>query len=263
MKRTPLPSSSSAHPDTGTDLRLNKAIAHSGLASRRAADAMIQEGRVTVNGVVTTEPGTRINPAADSVTVDGAPLLLGDTKNHTYLLLYKPVQVVSTAKDPQSRKTVLDILPPEYRGKRLYPVGRLDYFSEGLLLLTDDGEMTLRLTHPRYHLPKTYLVTVREAPSRTMLETMRNGMTLAEGEKLSPVRVNLLEGKRNILEMTLNQGLNRQIRRMCRDLGLTVLKLVRMSTGPIFLDDLKPGAVRELTTAELAALKKSVGLPSK
>lgn len=263
MKRTPPPASSSDNSDTGADLRLNKAIAHSGLASRRAADAMIQEGRVTVNGVAVTEPGTRINPVDDTVTVDGTPLPLGDAKNHTYLLLYKPVQVVSTAKDPQGRKTVLDILPPEYRGKRLYPVGRLDYFSEGLLLLTDDGEMTLRLTHPRYHLPKTYLVTVRETPARTMLETMRNGMTLAEGEKLAPVRVTLWDGKRNVLEMTLNQGLNRQIRRMCRDLGLTVLRLVRMSAGPVFLGDLKPGAVRDLTPNELAALKKAVGLPLK
>lgn len=258
MKKTPHPTLPADSSGNSAKPRLNKIIAHSGLASRRAADAMILEGRVAINGNVVMEPGTRINPAADAVTVDGVPLDFGNAKNHTYLLLYKPVQVVSTANDPQGRKTVLDILPPEYRAKRLYPVGRLDYFSEGLLLLTDDGEMTLRLTHPRYHLPKTYLVTVRETPSRTMLETMRNGMTLAEGEKLIPVQVALWKDKKNVLEMTLNQGVNRQIRRMCRDLGLTVLRLVRISTGPVSLGDLKPGTVRRLTPQELTALKKAV-----
>lgn len=260
MKKTPPPYPSPAD-DAG--MRLNKAIAHSGTASRRAADAMIQEGRIAVNGVTVTEPGTRINPAADTVTVDGTPISLGEAEKHIYLALNKPVQVVSTASDPQGRKTVLDLLPPEYASKRLYPVGRLDYFSEGLLLLTNDGELTLRLTHPRYHLPKTYLVAVREKPFRTMLETMRRGMTLAEGEKLAPVAVTVKEGKGNVLEMTLNQGVNRQIRRMCRDLGLTVLKLTRVRTGPVLLEGLKPGAVRELAPQELAALKKAVGLSSK
>lgn len=255
MKKAP-----SSSPAADASLRLNKAIAHSGVASRRAADAMIQEGRVTVNGIVVTEPGTRVDPVSDTVTVDGTSLSFGTMANHTYLLCNKPVQVVSTARDPQGRETIIDILPSQYAARRLYPVGRLDYFSEGLLLLTDDGELTLRLTHPRYHLPKTYLVTVRENPSRTMLETMRNGMTLAEGERLAPVGVSLREGKENVLEMTLNQGVNRQIRRMCRDLGLTVLRLVRMSTGPVHLGELEPGDVRELTSEELAALKKAVGL---
>ncbi|SBV93898.1 putative enzyme [uncultured delta proteobacterium] len=258
--KTNAPKPSSAGADTG--LRLNKAIAQAGLASRRAADAMIQEGRVAVNGVVVTEPGTRIDPAADAVTVDGAPLSKPATQSHAYLLCNKPVQVVSTARDPQGRRTVVDLLPRTFAGLRLYPVGRLDYFSEGLLLLTDDGEMTLRLTHPRYHLPKTYRVTVREEPSRAMLETMRRGMTLAEGEKLAPVEARLLPGKGFVLEMVLNQGINRQIRRMCRDLGLTILRLVRTDIGPLHLGDLAPGAVRELSQNELTALKKAVGLRS-
>ncbi|MDL2209546.1 rRNA pseudouridine synthase [Desulfovibrio sp. OttesenSCG-928-O18] len=255
MKKQP-PSSVSS--DAG--LRLNKAIAHSGLASRRAADAMIQEGRVTVNGETVTEPGTRIDPETDTVAVDGAPLALGAEKGKTYLLCNKPVQVVSTASDPQGRKTVLDLLPAQYARMRLYPVGRLDYFSEGLLLLTDDGELTLRLTHPRYHLPKRYHVTLREKPSPAMLETMRNGMTLAEGEKLAPVAVHFLQTQGNVLEMTLNQGINRQIRRMCRDLGLTVLRLLRVASGPLQLGSLPPGTVRELTPKELSVLKRAVGL---
>lgn len=239
-------------------LRLNKAIAHSGMASRRAADTMIAEGRVKVNGETVTEPGSRINPAHDTVTVDGTPLAFGDISAKTYVMLHKPVQTVSTAKDPEGRKTVIDLLPTVLAKKRLYPVGRLDYFSEGLLLLTDDGEMTLRLTHPRYHLPKVYHVTVRERPSEPVLETMRRGMTLAEGEKLAPVKTRLLEGRGYILEMTLNQGVNRQIRRMCRDVGLTILRLVRISSGPITLGDLPPGKARELTSSEVTALKKAV-----
>lgn len=241
-------------------LRLNKAIAHSGIASRRSADAMIREGRVRINGVAVTEPGTRVDPATDAVTVDGSPLALKETGKCSYLILNKPVQVVSTAHDPQGRKTVLEFLPPRYAQKRLYPVGRLDYFSEGLLLLTDDGEMTLRLTHPRYHLPKTYRVTLRERPSQGMLDIMRNGMTLSEGETLAPVGAELLKGPKNVLEMVLNQGINRQIRRMCRDLNLTVLRLVRTRIGPLTLGKMETGTVRELTPEELAALRRAVGL---
>ena len=241
-------------------LRLNKALARFGIASRRAADAMIQGGRVTVNGILVTEPGTRIDPANDAVTVDGKMLSLTEETSHTYILCNKPVQVVSTAKDPQGRETVLDLLPSQYAKKRIYPVGRLDYFSEGLLLLTDDGELTLRLTHPRYHLPKTYLVTLREMPSEAVLETMRHGMTLAEGEKLAPVKITKLKEKEAMLEMVLGQGVNRQIRRMCRDLNLTILRLQRVASGPLWLGNLPSGAVRELTVGEIDALKKAVGL---
>lgn len=244
-------------------LRLNKLLAHAGLASRRAADAMIQAGRVRVNGALVTEPGTRVDPATDSVTVDGTPLALTDSKQNTYLILNKPVQVVSTVKDPQGRKTVLDLLPPEYARKRLYPVGRLDYFSEGLLLLTDDGEMTLRLTHPRHHLPKTYRVTLRERPTPEMLDVMQKGMTLSEGETLAPLEASLLRGRENVLEIVLRQGVNRQIRRMCRDLNLTILRLVRVSIGPLRLEGLAPGSARELTPEELAALRHCTGLPGK
>ena len=257
IKKIPPPATVAA---SGNDspMRLNKAIAHSGMASRRAADALILEGRVTVNGSVVTEPGTQVNLLSDSVTVDGKPLAAETGQDHTYLLINKPTHHVSTANDPQGRKTVLDLVPPALAEKRLYPVGRLDYFSEGLLLLTDDGELTLRLTHPRYHLPKVYQVRVRECPTEAMLAAMRKGMTLAEGERLAPVQVTLQPG--NVLEMTLSQGINRQIRRMCRDLGLTILRLVRVRSGPIVLGDLPSGTARELTGQEVTALKKAVKL---
>ncbi len=239
---------------------MNKALALSSIASRRAADAIIQEGRVTVNGAVITEPGTRIDPATDAVAVDGKPLFLTAEVAHTYLLCNKPTRIISTVKDPQRRETVLDLLPSQYAKKRLYPVGRLDYFSEGLLLLTDDGELTLRLTHPRYHLSKTYRVTLREMPSEAVLETMRRGMMLAEGEKLAPAKITKLKGKGAVLDMVLGQGVSRQIRRMCRDLDLTILRLQRIASGPLQLGNLPTGAVRELTTDEVDALKRAIGL---
>lgn len=245
------------------ELRLNKAIAYSGLCSRRKADELIQSGAVRVNDALVTEPGTRINAASDRVSVNGKELTLRreTSRNvHTYVLLHKPVQVVCTASDPQGRETVLDILPQAYKNKRLYPVGRLDYFSEGLLLLTDDGELTNRLTHPRYHLPKRYEVRLRERPSRDTLDIMRRGMTLAEGEKLAPVDAYVEASAPDILHMTLRQGLNRQIRRMCRDLGLTILSLRRVSLGPLRLGGLPKGKCRDLREEEITALYEAAGL---
>ena len=249
------------------EVRLNKALADAGLCSRRKADELIFSGAVTVNGQLVKEPGRRVFPRTDSIAVHGKPLPLPGLDAgpaHTYVLLHKPVQVVSTASDPQKRTTVLDLLPGELRKKRLYPVGRLDYFSEWLLLLTDDGELTNRLTHPRYHLPKEYEVALREKPDQASLEIMRKGMTLSEGERLAPVHVDFLE-ERGIhagktLRMVLRQGVNRQIRRMCRDLGLTILCLRRVRMGPIRLGELPKGKCRFLEQSELAALRQSVDL---
>ena len=242
-------------------VRLNKALADAGVCSRRRADELIAAGRVAVNGRIVTELGLRVNPGTDDILVDEKPVgLAAPGTAHTYILLHKPVQVVSTASDPQGRQTVLDLLPARYRGKRLYPVGRLDYFSEGLLLLTDDGELTHRLTHPSFHLPRIYEVTVREMPAQSALRAMQEGMTLAEGEKLAPVEAVVLPEKPRTLRLTLHQGLNRQIRRMCRDLGLTILKLVRVAFGPLALGDLPSGRCRELTRAEIFVLRRSAGL---
>ena len=242
--------------------RINKALAAAGVCSRRHADDLIAAGRVTVNGAVVTEAGLRIDPARDALAVDGAPVNLAPEIPIT-LALHKKPGVVTTASDPEGRPTVFDGLAEAWRGKRLFPVGRLDFFSEGLLLLTTDGELALRLTHPRWHVPKRYRVTVRGRVTPDMLGIMARGMRLTEGERLAPVAARLVEGPaqdRAVLEMELHQGVNRQIRRMCRDLGLTVLRLARVSQGPVALGDLPPGACRELTPAELASLRQSVGL---
>ncbi len=264
-------------------IRLNKALADAGICSRRAADAHIFAGEVTVNGKVETNPATRVTPGVDTLALRGRPVDFagGAAKAPCWILLHKPVEVVCTVSDPEGRRTVLDLLPDAlppavWRGRRLYPVGRLDYFSEGLLLLTDDGELAHRLMHPRWHLPRVYLARVRPENSRaepadrvaaleSALAAMRRGMTLAEGEKLAPVDARIIpETSPNapgiLLEMTLRQGLNRQIRRMCRDLGLVVLRLRRVRQGPVALGDMPPGAARALTASEIAELRRAVGL---
>ncbi len=245
-------------------VRLNKALADAGVCSRRKADELIRVGAVRVNGLVADSLGLRIDPVKDSIALHGKTLPLrakdGADGPCRYVMLHKPVQVVSTVSDPQGRPTVLELLPESMKkNARLYPVGRLDYFSEGLLLLTDDGELTNRLTHPRHHLPKVYEVRLRERPEPQMLQAMRQGMTLREGERLAPVEARM-QGA--CLLLTLRQGVNRQIRRMCRDLGLTILSLRRLSIGPLQLGDLPKGTCRFLLPEELDALKQSVGLHS-
>ena len=243
-------------------VRINKALSQAGVCSRRAADELIAQGQVTVNGRV-PGPGDKVDPATDRIEVRGKPINAAPPADgHDYVLLHKPTQVVTTAKDPQGRKTVLDILPPALKRSRLYPVGRLDFFSEGLLLLTNDGELANRLMHPSHHLPKVYHVTIRGIVPERALQIMRKGMTLAEGERLAPVEASVLRtvAKTTTLELTLHQGINRQIRRMCRDLKFTVLRLARVSQGPLSLGPLKPGQSRPLTADEIRQLKEAVGL---
>jgi 23S rRNA pseudouridine2605 synthase len=248
------------------DVRINKFMAECGVASRRGADELILAGRVSVNGSPVVEPGLRVDPALDVVEVDGKRIggerAAGGSQRQLTLALYKPVQVVTTKSDPEGRRTVFDLLPPQYAGERLLHVGRLDYFSEGLLLLTTDGELMNRLIHPRWHVDKVYHVLVRGAATPNKLDIMRRGMTLAEGEKLAPVGVSVLRRDEGgvWLEMVLSQGLNRQIRRMCRDLGLTVLKLIRVRQGPVGLGGLASGRCRPLTPDEDRGLRQAVGL---
>lgn len=277
----------SGNPEENRGVRLNKALADAGLCSRRKADELVFAGRVTVNGVPADSPGLRVS-ASDRVSVDGRPIRLrptggADAKNAArpgktdkagecwipcWLMLHKPVGVVSTAHDPEGRQTVLDFVPPAWKERRLFPVGRLDYFSEGLILLTDDGELAHRLSHPRWHLPRCYEVLVRPEEGVFLPDALRRmgrGMTLEEGEHLAPVKAVELParpgmGRGVLLGLTLRQGLNRQIRRMCRDLGLTVLKLRRISQGPLNLGSLRPGEVRALSGEEVAALRRAVGL---
>lgn len=257
----------SAPPESATrdyvtnGVRLNKAIAAAGLCSRRKADELILAGQVRINGTLEENPARRVLPG-DRIAVNDRELAAA--QEYYYLLLHKPVQTVCTVNDPEGRPTVMAYLPPEVRHLRLYPVGRLDYFSEGLLLLTNDGELAQRLTHPRHHQPKTYEVLIRGSVPETALAVMRRGMRLDEGQALLPVDVEAktAENGNTLLRMVLRQGVNRQIRRMCRDLGLTILRLRRVAQGPLALGNLKPGAARALTTGEVADLRQSVGLPS-
>ncbi len=242
---------------TNTDtVRINKALADAGFCSRRKAEEWITQGKVFVNKQKITDLAFKVSPT-DSIVVDGKEITRHSKRS--YVMLHKPVQTMCTAHDPQGRETIFDILPQKWHQKRLFTVGRLDYFSEGLLILTDDGQLAQKLSHPSHHLAKVYRVLVREEVTSQMLETMQKGMTLAEGEKLAPVTVQIVRAPNaqtstTLLEMTLMQGVNRQIRRMCRDLGLTIFKLIRIAQGSILLGELKPGEVRELNLKEMEDL---------
>ncbi|MBI4804697.1 MAG: rRNA pseudouridine synthase [Desulfovibrio sp.] len=242
-------------------MRLNKALAQAGVCSRRGADDLIRSGRVTVNGQP-ADLGTQVHPGQDDIRVDNKPIASPASDTDLYYVLNKPVETVTTVKDPEGRRTVLEILGEEALRRRIFPVGRLDYFSEGLLILTTDGELANRLMHPRWHLPKLYWVTLRGEVQENALTQMRSGMTLAEGERLAPVKARIVgkDPRGTVLEMELIQGVNRQIRRMCRDLGLTILKLVRISQGPLKLGKLPVGKYRPLLPEEVAALRAAVDL---
>lgn len=258
---TPVKTNGTSGQAVGT-IRINKAIAAAGICSRRQADELINMGFVRLNGELVQEPGVQASPG-DSLEVRGKTYTVPQLEREfSYVMLNKPVQVVTTVNDPEGRQTVIDILPEAFRKTRLYPVGRLDFFSEGLLLLTDDGELTQRLTHPRYHLPKIYEVLVREEATREQLEIVRKGMLLAEGEKLAPVQVTFKGsmGRGFLYVLTLHQGVNRQIRRMFRDFNLTILSLRRVAQGPLELAGLKSGKCRHLEPEEVAAIRKACGL---
>jgi 23S rRNA pseudouridine2605 synthase len=255
---------SGALPDAGAagsppGERLQKVLAHAGVASRRHAEALITAGRVTVNGAVVRELGTRVDPAHDDVRVDGAPLR--PPAAHAYILLNKPRDAVTTARDPQGRRTVLDLLPPELRARRIYPVGRLDRETEGLLLLTDDGDLALRLTHPRYALPKVYEALLASEPPRAALDRLRRGVALpGDARPTAPARVRALgaaEGGGAWLEVEIHEGRNRQVRRMLDEVGYPVLRLRRVRVGTLSLGSLRPGAWRPLTADEVAALRRA------
>jgi len=245
-----------------TSIRLNKFIAQCGISSRRGADDLVFAGKVQVNGSIADSPGIKVDPAKDVVKVNGKPANLPGSGNDITILLHKPAEIVTTAKDPQGRQTVLDLLPNGIKQMRPFPVGRLDFFSEGLLLLTTDGDLCYRLTHPKFHLPKVYRVTIRGKVSDKAIKIMQSGMTLEDGTKLAPVKAVVekpMAGTQTI-EMTLIQGVNRQIRRMCDETGLTILRLHRVQQGPINLGKLKRGEWRELSKTELTSLKKAVKL---
>jgi len=237
--------------------RLARFLAHAGVASRRHAEELIAAGRVQVNGVTVTAQGARIDPARDTVSADGKKVVAAS--KHVYLVLHKPVGYVSTARDPQGRPTVLDLLPAEVRRFRVYPVGRLDIDTSGLLLLTNDGEFALRLSHPRYAMEKQYHVLVQGCPEETTLEALRKGVEIREDNgaihRTAPAQVHRLRrvGTNCWLELRIHEGRKRQVRRMLAAVGHWVLQLQRVGVGPLRLGDLGEGKWRYLSADEVEA----------
>jgi 23S rRNA pseudouridine2605 synthase len=232
-------------------VRLAKYLAHAGVASRRAAERLIAEGRVTVGGEVVRDPARDVEAHSD-VAFDGEPVK-GQEPRVVYAL-HKPAGVVSTAQDTHGRPTVTDLVPGE---RRLYPVGRLDADSTGLILLTNDGELANRLTHPRFEVPKTYRATLAGPRiSDRALRALREGVELDDGPT-APARVKRLDS--HTLELTIHEGRKRQVRRMCEAVGHPVKQLVRIRFGPLELGKLPAGKARRLTPAELKALADAAG----
>lgn len=238
--------------------RLQKILAHHGVASRRKAEELIKAGRVTVNGKV-ARIGQKADPLRDEILLDGKPL--PPPPEPLYFLLYKPYGVITSVKDPQGRPTVMDF----FRGikQRLFPVGRLDWDSEGLVLLTNDGELAYRLTHPKFQVPRSYLVKVKGHPDPKVLKKVsEGGLPLQDGP--SPkmeVKVLSRTARSTWLHLTLREGRNRVIRRTFELIGHPVRKLRRVAYGPLTLEGLRPGQLRPLTEAEIKELKKWVKLP--
>ncbi|HEY4222402.1 MAG TPA: pseudouridine synthase [Myxococcota bacterium] len=240
--------------------RLQKALARAGVASRRAAEQMIVAGRVRVNDKVVTELGTKIDPAKDDVRVDGrkVPVTSPDKQERVYFLLNKPAGFLTTTKDDRGRKTVMDLVVGASQA-RIYPVGRLDFDAEGALLLTNDGELANLLTHPRYHVPKTYLAKVKGVPPEDQLNKLRKGIYLEDGPT-KPAHIEVVDkAKVNTwVEITVTEGRNRLIKRMFWRIKHPVLKLVRIRFGALDTDGLRLGEYRELSKKELKDLREFI-----
>lgn len=235
-------------------VRLQKYMAECGIASRRKSEELISKGKVKVNGRL-AKIGDKINPLEDKVTVDGQKIQT--EKNHVYIMLHKPRGFITTMSDEMDRKCVAELVSDV--GVRVYPVGRLDKDSEGLLLLTNDGEFANNMTHPSKHVPKLYRVTVRPGITEEQITQLTSGIMI-DGKITLPanVRVVTQEPGRVVLEITICEGRNRQIRKMCEELGLEVARLKRIAIGPIKLGMLEQGKWRNLTPEEVRALKRSV-----
>ena len=238
--------------------RLHKVLAHAGVASRRAAERMIREHRVRVNGTLVDELGTQVDAARDRIEVDGRPLPRTATRHH-YVALNKPLGVVSTAHDPEGRPTVVDLVAAP---QRLYPVGRLDIDSEGLVLLTDDGELTFRLTHARYGIEKEYHVLVRcPTIDERLVQRLHQGVMLEDGLARA-VRANIVRPRAGgaWVRVVLTEGRQRQVRRMLATVGCGVERLRRVRIGTLLLGDLAVGHFRALEPREVAGLRRAVSL---
>lgn len=237
--------------------RLHKVMARAGIASRRRCEQYIMEGRVKVNGDTVRTLGAKVDPFVDQVEVDGKPVDF--SKHHVYIAINKPPGYLTTVKDPFNRPIVLDLLDLPRAG--LFPVGRLDKDSEGILLLTNDGDLAYRLTHPRFSVQKTYLVEVRGYPEESIFKCLQRGIILEDG-LTAPAQVRLIKrGKdRSIIEIAIREGRKRQVRRMFEKVGHPVKSLKRISIGPLELGDLTSGHHRMLSPSEVYSLQHAVGL---
>jgi pseudouridine synthase len=244
------------------EIRLQKILSTAGVASRRTAEELIAQGRVMVNGRTVTEPGTKADPARDEIKVDGRRIKAPSGRR--YILLYKPRGYITTRSDPQRRPTVLDLLTTGGVREYVYPVGRLDYDSEGLLLLTSDGDLAARLTHPRHGVEREYHVRVRGVPEERQIERLGRGI-MVEGRRTAPATVALHKiidaesGPQAVLSVVIREGRNRQVRNMCDAIGHPVVRLRRVRIGPITDDRIRPGEFRDLEPREVAALKRLEG----
>jgi 23S rRNA pseudouridine2605 synthase len=244
--------------------RLQKIISAAGVASRRTAETLIAQGRVSVNGNTVTELGTKADPSADEIRVDGRRIKAPGRPR--YILLNKPRGYITSRSDPQHRPTVIDLLAKGGVREYIYPVGRLDYDSEGLLLLTTDGDLAARLTHPRHGVEREYEVRVRGVPEPRLLGRLARGLVI-DGRKTAPAQAKLMRtieaasGEQALVSLVIREGRNRQVRKMCDAIGHPVVRLRRVRIGSIVDDRLKPGEFRELLPHEIRALQKT-HLPS-
>ena len=240
-------------------VRLQKVLAQAGIASRRACEVLISEGRVEVNSEVVLEQGRRVDPERDVIRVDGARI--PPPRRHRYLALNKPRGVVATMDDPEGRRTIADLLDTrQLRNERLFHVGRLDTDSEGLLIMTNDGDLAQRLAHPSYEVPKTYIAEVAGVVSEQTLKRLRRGITLEDGPvKPTSVKIVSSVGDKTLLKITLQEGRNRVVRRTMEAVGHPVRRLSRIGIGPVRLGNLKVGEYRELTREELGGLLDLTG----
>jgi len=257
--------------DTSTDtgIRLNKYLAHLGIASRRTIDEYISQGKIKVNGKTNIKLGTKIEPNTDVIEVNGKKIA-NKTEDLTYVILNKPRGVLSTASDEMGRISVLDLVNDTNRSQqpttnnqqlnsRLYPVGRLDKDSHGLILLTNDGDLSYKLTHPKYHVAKIYRVKIRGFAHNETLAKIRRGVYLEDGKTArAKAKIIYRNSNETMLEITLFEGKKRQIRRMCSTLSITLLDLQRIAIGPINLGELQMGKWRKLAENEVESLRKSV-----
>jgi 23S rRNA pseudouridine2605 synthase len=239
----------------GEIVRLQKYIAMSGVASRRAAEKLIEEGRISVNGNKITEQGVKVEIGADSVSLDGKEIKIKNKKY--YIMLNKPVGYVSTAKDQFDRPTVVDIVKQDLGDVRIFPVGRLDYETEGLLLMTNDGDFTYKVTHPKFHMDKTYIATIKGGMTIHGMNLLRGGIYIEEGFKTSPAQAEILDAYdgHTIVKITIHEGKNRQVRRMFEAIGCTVVGLQRIKIGNVELGNLPLGRWRHLTSHEVSYLQ--------